>query len=222
MNRIVVASFASALFGAVFGASVVGWVAHNDAPAPDALGAGSATPGASGAELARRLDAVEQTLASTQARAHVLPTLAAAGNPGGTTEPAGLDEAVARVDNPVFEAAVLDIIDRAEEARHAERGSAVRSERRRPRNPYWANDLTMRLGLTPAQTERLVAIQNQLEQELQQQRREPEDAAALREKRNAERAAIRKRAEEQLRGVLAPRQLAAYETLDDQLKLYRP
>jgi hypothetical protein len=80
----------------------------------------------------------------------------------------------------------------------------------------------MRLGLTPAQTDRLLTIQAQLANELEQERTAvPEGAFMPREKRRADRQAIRRRAEDQLRGVLAPRQLSAYEQLDDKLKLYR-
>ena len=108
---------------------------------------------------------------------------------------------------PILTTAEISIVERADDARDRER-VAAKEEKRRQRNRYWANDLTMRLGLTPAQTERLLVIQTRLEENLDQ---EPNNTAARR--------LMRQTAEEQLRGVLAPRQLAAYQTLDPRLKL---
>ena len=72
----------------------------------------------------------------------------------------------------------------------------------------------MRLGLTPAQTERLRSIQAALQRELAG----VEGMSA--DKRLAARRAVQQNAERQLRSSLAPRQLAAYEALDARLKLY--
>jgi hypothetical protein len=174
------------------------------------------------ADLERRLAAVERTLTSAEPRVRGMPTAVAEAEPPGTppASPSG-DPTAAPVDSPVFEAAVLDIIEREKEDRNSQR-SVARDEKRRQRDQYWANELTMRLGLTPAQTDRLLTIQAELANELERERTAlPEGAFIPRDKRRADRQAIRRRAEDQLRGVLAPRQLAAYEQLDDKLKLYR-
>jgi hypothetical protein len=182
------------------------------------------------AEMHARLGAVDRSLenperASDRAlpgtdalatRARVLPPApASAGDPAAPNA----DEPL-RVDSPAFEAAVLDIIERSDEAHDAER-SVVREQVRRRRDKYWADELTMRLGLTPAQTERLSAIQAELTQDLDRASRETADGRALRESRRAARHAARQRADQQLRGVFTRQQVAAYEALDDRLKLYR-
>jgi len=67
----------------------------------------------------------------------------------------------------------------------------------------------------------LSAIQAQLTKDLDRVRSETADGRALRESRRAARHAVRQRADEQLRGVFTRQQVAAYEALDDKLKLYR-
>jgi hypothetical protein len=176
------------------------------------------------AAVDRSLDAVDPAHAgglqgadALAPRVRVLPPVpVSAGDPAPSSAP---DEAL-RIDSPVFEAAVLDIIERSDDARGAERAVA-RDEVRRRRDKYWTDELTMRLGLTPAQTERLSAIQAQLTKDLDRVRSETADGRALRESRRAARYAVRQRADEQLRGVFTRQQVAAYEALDDRLKLYR-
>jgi hypothetical protein len=175
------------------------------------------------AAVDRSLDAVDpahpgglQGADALAPRVRVLPPVpVSAGDPSPSAAPEEL-----RIDSPVFEAAVLDIIERADDARGAERAVA-RDEVRRRRDKYWTDELTMRLGLTPAQTERLSAIQAQLTKDLDRVRSETADGRALRESRRAARYAVRQRADEQLRGVFTRQQVAAYEALDDRLKLYR-
>lgn len=183
------------------------------------------------AEMQTRLSAVDRSLEAVERtsdgglqaadgfapRVRVLPPApASASDPSAAPSP---DEPV-RIDSPLFEAAVLDIIERSDDARDAER-AVVRDEVRRRRDKYWTDELTMRLGLTPAQTERLSAIQAQLTKDLDRVRSETADGRALRESRRAARHAVRQRADEQLRGVFTRQQVAAYEALDDKLKLYR-
>jgi hypothetical protein len=218
VNRIVVACFGSAFAGSLIGAVSIAWMSHAGAPAAPA-----ASPVET--ELAERLAAVEGRLAAVEARARVLPALggAASANVAPTTfQASATAEDPAQVDSPVFEAAVIDIVARAEEGRDLER-AAAREDKRQKRSAYWANELTMRLGLSPAQTERLLAIQSKLSDELDRQRSTTSDGQFIpREVRREARIALRQRAEEQLRGVLAPRQLTAYDGLGDELKLYRP
>jgi hypothetical protein len=221
VNRIVLASFGSGLLGAMFGATLVVWLAHDEAP-----NAGEASPSAQegAADLERRVAAVERTLAAGEPRVRTMPS-AVLGAEAQADAPASASgdplAAAAPVDSPVFEAAVLDIIERDKEGRDSQR-SVARDEKRRQREQYWANELTMRLSLTPAQTDRLLTIQAQLASALEHERTAtPEGEFVPREKRRADRQAIRRHAEDQLRAVLAPRQLAAYEQLDDKLKLYR-
>jgi len=192
VSRVLVNSFVSAALGAVLGAGVISWWLSSNTADPDSHGEEAA--------LEKRVAAVEHTLSTIEPAAQPVAALAATvPDPGllGVAEP------------PVFQTAEISIVERADDARDRER-IAVKEEKRRQRNRYWANDLTMRLGLTPAQTERLLAIQTRLEENLDQ---EPNNASARR--------LMRQTAEEQLRGVLAPRQLDAYKALDERLKLDR-
>jgi hypothetical protein len=218
VNRIALACFGSALAGSLLGAGFVAWVAQP--------GAAPSSPSAQArdSELSLRLASVERSLAALEPRLRLLPGRSAADT--GRVEPVGLQTAQAPgddtlVDSPVFEAAVVDIIGRAAEGRDGER-AAAREDKRRKRTNYWANELTMRLGLSPAQTERLIAIQSKLNDELDRQRSTTSDGEYIpREVRKETRIALRQRAEEQLRLVLEPRQLSAYKSLDDELRLYR-
>jgi hypothetical protein len=202
--RVVSASFISALMGSVLGASLVVGLTRNDVPpAPP-------PPADARADLARRLDAVERALASDEPRVHVSPTtLASTSVPPSAGEPPALDAE--------SEAAVLDELERPERAREPARGD------RQQREDYVTNELTLRLGLSPAQTERLRAVQSQLDQQLERERRGPASGRfPPPEARRAARQALRKAADDQLRAVLAPRQVVAYDALPPELQLYRP
>jgi hypothetical protein len=217
VNRIALACFGSAFAGSLLGAGMTAWMTHAGAPATPAVPAGDS-------HLAERLASVEQRLAIIEPRVRVLPGLVGAGaarvEPAAPSAPAAAD--APHVDSPVFEAAVVDIIERTEDGRDDER-AAARDAKRRQRSAYWANEVTMRLGLSPAQTERLMTIETKLQDDLDAQRSTTSDGQFIpREVRRDARIALRQRAEDQLRGVLEPRQLAAYESLDDKLKLYRP
>jgi hypothetical protein len=219
VKHLVLASFASALLGGMSGTSLMLWMTQRDAASEPVAAAASVGE----AELGRRLELVERALAASEPRVRPLSTaLASADSETTGTEPAALDEAPVHVESPVFEAAVRDIIDRTEDGRDDERAVA-RDEKRRQRDKYWVNELTMRLGLTPAQTERLITIQADLASELERERQSSaNEPFTPRDKRRAAQRAIRQRADEQLRGALAPRQQNAYDQLNDELKLYKP
>lgn len=222
MSRIVVASFASALLGAVIGASAVAWWLSPGTPAsasqepsdrsPDAQALGRAD-----SDLERRLAVVERALGALSARSHFRgPSLEPSGSAPASSAPHP-------VDTPVFEAAVMDIMERAAEGRAEER-AAAKDEKRRQKAQHWANELTLQLGLSPAQTETLLEIQAELDEELERERvrgNAPDTPYASKEQRRAVREAARQSAERRLRALLAPPQLATYEGLDERLKLYR-
>lgn len=220
MSRTLIASFASGVLGAVIGASVVAWRVSPDEVPPAAEKPASAdvrAPERADADLERRIAAVERmvTLLETRTRARgTTPEPSVAAPASSTPHP---------VDTPVFEAAVMDIMERAEEGR-AEEKAAARDEKRRQKARHWANELTLQLGLSPAQTEELLEIQGDLEDELERERRRgnaPDAPYASKEQRRAARDAARRAAEGKLRALLSPPQLATYEGLDDRLKLDR-
>lgn len=225
MDRQAIVSVLGGVLGGLAGAAFVLLVTQKDgALAQEAVAQLRAEMQTRLGAVDRSLDALEQAsdgglhaADGLGPRVRVLPPLpASAGDPSPSP---GLDEPL-RVGSPVFEAAVLDIIERSDDARDPER-TVARDEVRQRRDRYWAEELTMRLGLTPAQTERLSAIQAQLAKDLDRVRSETADGRALRESRRAARHAVRQRADEQLRGVFTRQQVAAYEALDDKLKLYR-
>jgi hypothetical protein len=226
MNRAWLLAGSSALIGGVAGAAVATRYLTEDAastagaPAAAAQELGAAGRSAPDAQqLASRLEALERSLRELEHRQtspppHVPVTAASAGMP----EPAPILAAPA---DPVFEAAVLDIIERAEEGRDSERDTK-RDERARERAEAWANELTMRIGLSPAQTARLVEIQTQLRDELRARRSDaPTGKYISKEQRRAAVQAVRLRAEQDLREVLEPNQANEYDKLDSQLKIVR-
>jgi hypothetical protein len=218
VKHLVVASFASALVGGMSGTGLMLSMTRNEAPATLESSPASAQ---GQAELARRVDTLERRLAVVEPHVRLAPTALAAADEGPSSEPPALGDPGSQVDGPVVEAAALDVVERTGENRDRQRPE-TREERRR-RHKRWANELTMRLGLTPAQTETLLAIQTDLDGELEGERRASTENGAYvpREQRQIARQAIRQRADQRLRGALAPRQQAAYDQLPDDLELYR-
>jgi hypothetical protein len=153
----------------VFGA----WAVRNEPCA----GADTGQATTDGAELARRVEALEQALANVEPRVGVL----AANEPSAP---------LADGAGPVFEATVIDLVGKPAAARDAARTPA---REREERDRYWAQELTMQLGLTPAQTERLRAIQAELQRELDGTEGSSTD------KRHAARRALQQNAERQQR-----------------------
>ena len=196
MNRVALAAFASGLAGALLGAVFGAWAVRNE-PRAEAN-----TSPVDGTHLASRVEALERALANVEPRVRVL----AAGAPDSAVE--GADVVAA---GPIFEATVVDLVGKPQVAPDSARASA---RDREDRDRYWAQELTMQLGLTPAQTERLRSIQAELQHELA-----GTEGMSI-DKRMAARRALQQGAERQLRSALAPRQLAAYEALDARLKLY--
>jgi hypothetical protein len=216
VKHLVIASFASALVGGMSGTGLMLWMTRNEAAAtldnpPAAM--------ENDADLARRVDAVERRLAVVEPHVLLAPTALTTAGEG----PVGAEGAAlgGQVGGPVIEAAVLDVVERADDGSD-DRQPPTREERRR-QHKRWANELTMRLGLTPAQTETLLVIQNELDGELERERRASTENGAYvpREQRRIARQAIRQRADQRVRGALAPRQQAAYDQLDEKLKIDR-
>jgi hypothetical protein len=219
VKHLVLASFASALVGGMSGTGLMLWMTRDE---PASLPSTPVVSAESSAELAKRLTALERTLAAVERQGQVGPTALATDDAPPADGSPVLDDPPVAVGSPVFEAAVLDIIDRAEEDRELQR-SATRDARKQRRSEHWANEVTMRLGLTPAQTETLRAIEAELDSRLERERRASTEGPFVpRDQRRAARQAIRQHAERRLRGTLAPPQQAAYDELDDKLKLYRP
>ncbi len=208
-------ALASALAGGLVGAGLVIALTQNEAARTPVAPAGTLSDARFYLELTRRLDAIERSLRLLEARSTEPGTprvaLAAAGSSASAAP--SLETAQAAVHGPAFEAAVLDVLERAEQSRDTE-PEVKREGKERVRTEAWANELTMRLGLSPAQSARLLEIQTQLTTDLRSSRaRVPEGQPSPTDKGRAATLELRQRAEKQLRDVLDARQLAAYDEL---------
>jgi hypothetical protein len=174
--------------------------------------------------LLKRVESVEQALRALQSRRTPPPPRPRAAESGLTAADSIAEpgQAARPIDDPVFEAAVLDVLERAEEDRDSER-DVKRNERQRQRAEHWANEVTARLALSPAQAAKILEIQSQLVADLRERRRaSPDGQFVPREERQAATRALRERAEQQLRELLDARQVAAYDQLEGELKIVRP
>lgn len=199
MNRVALAAFASGLAGALLGAMLGARAVRDDA----CVDAEASKADSDSHALVQRVAALEHALAAASANERSLarePRAASA-----------LDGGLPSGQAPVLEATVVDLVGKTPRPTDGTRAPAAQ---RGEGDRYWAQELTMRLGLSPAQTERLRAIQLDLDRQL-----EHADTAAG-DRRPAARRALQQSAEQQLRASLAPRQLAAYEALEPRLKLY--
>jgi hypothetical protein len=145
----------------------------------------------------------------------------AAASAGGEPEKPPPADVAPIVDNPVFDAAVRDVMDRAEQERDAER-EAQRVEWRKQAAQDWANALTEKLRLTELQKAKLVEISTKFWEQLRAARAgdkvEPESRQQRRERMDA----LRKTAEEELAKVLDASQLDTYRGLDEAERLGTP
>lgn len=210
---------AGGLIGGVVGAGLA--IALTRSDAPTAEGVRQADPAelqALESKLIGRLEKLERSVRELESGRP--PALAARKNVAAAAPEQR--QTPAPIDDPVFETAVLDILERAEEGRDSER-DVRRNERARQRAEYWANELGMRLALSPAQAAKLLDVRMKLDADLRAQRqRQPEGTFVPRDQRRAAADALRESAERELREVLDHRQLTEYENLAPDLKLLRP
>lgn len=121
------------------------------------------------------------------------------------------------IDDPVFEVAVRDIVDRVEEERSSAR-DVRRDEQRRRMSETWVADLGLELSLTEAQKSKVTEIVTEMFQRLRELRNI--DAGTVRRsERVARMRAVSEEAEKKLAGVLDQNQMTAYHALDEDLRL---
>ena len=168
-------------------------------------------------DLATRLDALESALRSLQRREQAQLRASAPSSGPNTARPA---ETKSLVDDPVFEAAVTDVLQRVAEQQASER-QAQRDERQQQRMDRWATELSARLALTPEQRATLVQLRTSMQAEMQGAFEADAGAALSREQRRARAREIEAAAEAKLSAALSARQLAEYQKLDPELKLSR-
>jgi hypothetical protein len=223
VRTLVLVAVSSALIGGITGASVALFAASGSPKkAPKSASAPGADPGEStGAPLEERLANLEQALRVLERRRpsplRSLPS-ADAGS-AATAAPGGEGSAV---DDPVFEAAVRDVIERAEIDRDNER-EVRREDRRKQMATRWADDIAPRLNLNEQQKAKLLDIAQQFMSELGRLWGERDGGAPQsRTERRAEMQRLREQSEQKLRTILDPNQMRTYDSLGEEDKLGFP
>jgi hypothetical protein len=173
--------------------------------ADETEGALDAGPRVSDEAQARRLESLERrlsllTLASARANGE-------AAEADGATPPSQADVA-----DPVFEAAVLDILDRDQERKEGER-SARRGEVQKERAARVSSNLTEKLGLNAGQQAKLLEVIT-AHYEAIQKLRDSDDGTLERSERRARWDELTQTSDKKLAEFLSPAQQAEYQKLD--------
>jgi hypothetical protein len=225
LKTLVLVAATSALVGGIAGAGVALWAAPG-APkkAPKSASTRSAEPTeADDAPLEERLANVEQAVRVLERRGASplrLPSATDAGAGPGTAP--GAPPEAALVDDPVFEAAVRDVIDRAESDRETER-EVRREDRRKQMAASWADDMTTKLRLNEQQKAKVLEIAQKFMSEINRIWEQRDGGAGRsRSERRAEMQKLQEQSEQALRGVLDPGQAKSYDALDEDEKLGFP
>jgi hypothetical protein len=167
------------------------------------------------------VEALRGRLASLERRVSLLTAALARGQaaPADGEADADKDPRNADVADPVFEAAVLDIVDRERERSDGER-DAARAEQRAQRTARVSENLAGTLGLDEQQRVKVAEVITAHFDALRALRSDdnPERPVTPREWREKA-AQIEQQLQENLKGVLSSQQLAAYQALepDDQI-----
>ncbi len=211
LHWVVVVALAGAA-GAV-GGGAVAWRATR--PGPSLV---AAEPGNRGEELSPRVAVLERTVSRLAAQPRVALTLPAPVNAADAPRPAPAPSA-AVVDDPVFEAAVRDVVQRVDEEHVSEREAKL-AEQRQAAATHWAGALVDKLHLTDQQQTKIAAIARDFYDHVREALAAPEGGTppSFNDQRAKVRA-LRSESEQKLGQVLEPSQLASYEQLDDDEKL---
>ena len=218
MNR--VAFVAVALGSAIVGGGVGGLAVSRIRPAPPrpapAADSSSAPEPDELDELDRRLSAVEATLRRLD-RDRAWMALAQS-RAGDQAAPAGSARS-STVDDPVFEAAVRDVLGRIESERRTERETRMQ-ERRREDAERWASGLGERLRMTDAQKARVGELAREFYEKLGAMGRGDGGAEPPnREQRRQQVGALRSQYDQRMGEVLDGRQMREYQALDQAERL---
>jgi hypothetical protein len=175
-----------------------------------------------GAPLDGRVDALERSVRALALKESVARAMqAATPEAAGTEQPPPADVAPI-VDNPVFEAAVRDVMDRAEQERNLER-ETQRAEWRKRAAEEWGNNLSQKLRLTDIQKAKVIEIANGFWEKLRDARQGADAGPPpTREQRRQQLDALRQGAEAELAKVLDHSQLTSYQELDEASRLGTP
>jgi hypothetical protein len=215
VNR--VALVAVALGSAIVGGAVGGVAVSRIHPAPARPAAvdSSSTPDTDDLdELDRRLSAAEAALKKLD-RGLIAVAQSRAGEqaaPAGSARPSAADD-------PVFEAAVRDVLGRIESERRTER-EARQQERRREDAERWASGLGERLRMTDAQKARVAELAREFYEKLGAVGRADGGAEPpTRDERRQQTQALRAQYDQRMGEVLDGRQMREYQALDQTERL---
>jgi hypothetical protein len=210
---------------AVVGGVLGGLVSWGVAGARGASPKGVESAGAIAEDADERLAALERRMAQVERRRPFRPATPAGGTPAAPnplpptaapTDPQAGEPPT--VDDPVFEAAVRDVVQRVEEERDDDR-QIQREGQRQAAAHRWATQLTDKLGLREDQKAKVATVARELYDQMRELFRGDAGAGVTSEDRREKVRALRKQYEEKLSGVLDPAQLGEYQKLDDDLKL---
>jgi hypothetical protein len=164
------------------------------------------------ARLERSIQALglRDSMARAAARTNDAPSDAAARAPVADVAPI--------IDNPVFEAAVRDVLDRAEQERNVERESQ-RAEWRKQASEEWATGLTEKLRLTDVQKAKALAVATTFWEKLRDLRQGDAGPSLNRQELRARMDELRSAAETELGQVLSASQMNSYRELDEASRL---
>jgi hypothetical protein len=203
--------------GVVGGATVAAVGARSSQPAPGADGSAKIA-----AERPRtleaRVEALERSvsvLRRDSRAARVVAAYGAALADDGDDADAAPSGSV--VDDPVFEAAVRDVIEQIDTQRQSER-RAARQERRQLAAKRWTDQLARDVRLNEAQKAKVAEIVVSFFESLRELR-EADGGPATRDEWRAHMTRLREQGEQRLAQVLDHRQMEQYRTLGDERRL---
>jgi hypothetical protein len=220
---------ATSLSGVIAIAAVAGGAIGGAVAWRVAGGGGASKADASASAAARgadeRLAALERRMAQMEMRRSFRPATPAGGTPAAPNPlpptAAQADpqaDAPKAVDDPVFEAAVRDVVQRVEDERDSER-QVAREEQRHAAAQRWATELTGKLGLRDDQKAKLSTLAREYYDQLRDVFRGDAGTGLPPEERREKVQALRAQYDDKLGGVLDHTQLGEYQKLDDDLKL---
>jgi hypothetical protein len=217
----------SALVGGAVGALLTVSLMRGNVSRADIRASRQATteppqPSESSVAIEARVASLERSLRALALKDSVARAASPA-DPAGTgpAAPAPATNVAPLVDNPVFDAAVRDVMDRAEQERNLER-ETQRAEWRKRTAEEWGSKLGEKLRLTEIQKAKATAIAQSFWDRLRELRQADAGPPLSRDEWRDRVATLRKTSEAELAQILDHSQLTSYGELDEADKLGSP
>jgi hypothetical protein len=214
----------SALVGGAAGALLTlalarGSVSHVDTRAHPEPASEPSQPRDSSVET--RITSLERTVRALALKDSVARATPPAASIGGAAAPTPDANVAPLVDNPVFDAAVRDVMERAEQERTLER-ETQRAEWRKRSAEEWGGKLSEKLRLTETQKAKVTAVAQTFWDRLRELRQTDAGPPPSRAEWRERVANLRKTSEAELAQILDHSQLTSYGELDETDKLGSP